>query len=93
MKHGFWRYGLASRRYQALNVASNTEMDVLIAKVPRCAKRNLQCCGRPPKKPKITPQSEISMKTAILNAGGAMKLSLGENLSGRQIRLTNQIQQ
>jgi hypothetical protein len=74
-------------------VASNTEVDVLIAKVPRCAKRNLQCCGRPPKKPKITPQSEISMKTAILNAGGAMKLSLGENLSRRQIRLTNLIQQ
>jgi hypothetical protein len=45
MKHGFWRYGLASRHYLALNVASNDEMDVLIAKVPRCAKRNLHCCG------------------------------------------------
>ena len=54
MKHGFWRYGLASRDYQVLNVASNTEADVLIAKVPRCAKRNLQCCGRPPEKLKIT---------------------------------------
>jgi len=91
MKHGVLRYGLANRYYQPLNVASSTDVDVLISKVPRCSKRNLQCCGRPPKKPKITPQSELSMKSALLNAGGAMKLPLGENLSRRQFNLTSLI--
>jgi hypothetical protein len=44
------------------------------------------------KKSKITPHSEISMKTALLDAGGAMKLSMDENLPRRQIRLKNLIQ-
>jgi hypothetical protein len=45
------------------------------------------------KSQKSLTQSEISMKTALLNAGGTLKLLLGENLSRRQIRLTNLIQQ
>lgn len=61
------------------------------AKVPRCEKRNLQYSGRLPKIPKVTPQSEISMKMALLNAGGAIKSSIDENLPRRQIRLTNLI--
>ena len=93
MRRGLSLYGLASHYDQALKMAANAELDVLIAKVPRCAKRNLQCCGRQPKKPKMTLRSEISMETVLLSADGAMKLSPVDNLSHRPIRPINLLQQ